>query len=68
MKQYQIKLVPDSDLNAEGKWTDVPAGPPPGAQWWEYEKLYAPQIPDGFHMVAIQSVEVEQVVPGGRRR
>lgn len=55
-QQYQIKLVPDARPNADGEWVDVPEAPPPGAKWPEYETQYAPQIPPGYHMVAIQKV------------
>jgi hypothetical protein len=55
--KYQIKLVPDAQPNADGEWVDVPAGPPHGTKFREYETLYAAQIPAGFHMVAIQKVD-----------
>ena len=54
--RYQIKLVPDNDLNADGKWVDVPAGPPHGTKFSAYSDLYREQIPEGFHMVAIQTL------------
>ena len=54
--KYQIKIVPDNRPNADGEWVDVPEGPPPGMKFAGYEGLYRAQIPEGFHMVAIQKV------------
>lgn len=54
--KYQIKLVPDDQSNADGEWVDVPGSPPVGMRFHEYETLYAAQIPEGFHMVAIHKI------------
>jgi hypothetical protein len=54
--KYQIKIVPDDRPNADGKWVDVPTGPPHGMKFIEYEAFYAPQIPKGSHIVAIQKI------------
>ena len=55
--KFQIKLVPDNEPNADGKWVDVPAGPPHGMKFAEYENLYRAHIPAGFHIVAIQKID-----------
>jgi hypothetical protein len=55
--KYQIKLVPDDQPNADGKWVDVPASPPHGMKFAAYSGLYREQIPAGFHMVAIQKID-----------
>jgi hypothetical protein len=54
--KYQIKIVPNNQPNADGKWVDVPESPPRGMKFAEYENLYAAQIPEGFHMVATQTI------------
>jgi len=55
--RYQIKLIPDARPNADGKWVDVPEAPPVGMKFAEYDNLYRAQIPEGFHMVAIQRID-----------
>jgi uncharacterized protein YeaO (DUF488 family) len=56
MMKYQIKLVPDNQPNADGKWVDVPECPPRGMKFGEYETFYAAHIPEGLHLVAIQTI------------
>jgi uncharacterized protein YeaO (DUF488 family) len=55
--RYQIKLVPDNRPNADGRWVDVPVVPPHGMKFAMYSDLYRKQIPEGFHMVAIQKID-----------
>jgi hypothetical protein len=55
--RYQIKIVPDNRPNADGRWVDVPEGPPHGMKFAECENLYRAQIPEGSHMVAIQKID-----------
>ena len=53
---YQIKLVPDSQPNADGHWIDVIDPPPRERDWLKTEEHYRPFVPRGYHMVAIQTV------------
>ena len=55
--RYQIKLVPNDQPNADGKWVDVSEYPPHGMKFAGYETLYAAEILEGFHMVAIQKID-----------
>lgn len=54
--RYQIKLVPDAHPNDGGEWIDV-AGPPLSSmKFRDYETLYGAYIPEGFHIVAFQTL------------
>jgi hypothetical protein len=53
----KIKIVPDAIPNADGEWVDIPldlAGHG-HLRWRETERLVKPFVPEGYHVVAIES-------------
>jgi hypothetical protein len=53
----RIKIVPDSDLNADGRWIEVPVSLAPRTRWRAMEELVKPHIPAGHHAVAVEPGE-----------
>jgi hypothetical protein len=51
---YSIKIVPDAEPNAEGKWIEVVStrGPVSG-RWTDITFFFDTFIPKGYHMVQI---------------
>lgn len=47
-----IKIVPDAEPNATGKWIEVARRTEQFLGWVETEKLYAPDIPEGHRAVS----------------
>lgn len=54
--RYQIKIVPDPSPNDDGKWIDVPRAPPRTRSWTATAEAYAEFVPQGHHIVAVQTV------------
>lgn len=51
----RIKIVPDSDMNAEGEWIDIPTVDlPERTRWIAMESRVRPYIPAGYHVVAVE--------------
>ncbi len=48
----RIKIVPDTEPNAEGEWVEVPLDL--SGRWKGMEALVAPYIPAGHHVVAVE--------------
>lgn len=51
--KYLLKIVPDSEPNADGRWLKVTTDTPANWQgkWREAEAHFAPHIPEGEHLV-----------------
>lgn len=54
----RIKLVPNSIPNAEGEWKTVPVDLPEHADWKETDRLVEAFVPEGYHIVAVERVNV----------
>lgn len=48
-----IKIVPDAEPNADGKWITIDAEAPKTTSWIETERALAPFVPEGHHIVAL---------------
>jgi hypothetical protein len=47
-----VKIVPDADPNAPGRWIIVPVNLGPGS-WRGHEAVVARYVPEGYHVVQI---------------
>lgn len=49
----RIKIVPDAEPNADGTWqaVDIELAPKAIAKWFDAERVFAPFMPAGYHVV-----------------
>jgi hypothetical protein len=59
----RIKIVPNDDLDADGRWIEVSVSLPPHTRWRTMEDLIKPYIPAGYHAVAIEPGEGVRTKP-----
>lgn len=58
--KYRLKIVPDVEPNADGRWIDVTRAPdafdyiPRFGTWAAVEEYFAPNVPAGEHMVSYE--------------
>lgn len=52
----RLKIVPDDDPNADGEWIEVTRRLGHSSRSWrQLEALYRDDIPEGHHMVSIET-------------
>jgi hypothetical protein len=53
MMKYEIKLVPDNDPDADGRWIAIETGEPPSnpQTWRVMMTFFEPHVPAGQHIV-----------------
>jgi hypothetical protein len=53
----EIKIVPNAEPNAEGEWIETTIARMPGgpSRWTDLEQLVRPFVPEGFHVVAVDT-------------
>lgn len=49
----RIKIVPNDEPNAEGRWTHAPGDPPQTRNWCNSVDAVAEHVPAGWHVVSI---------------
>jgi hypothetical protein len=63
--RYKLKLVPDSEPNADGRWVELDTGSvakrlPMACTWHEADKFFAAHVPKGEHMVQYTHVHTRK--------
>jgi hypothetical protein len=58
MADMNIKIVPDNEPNAKGKWITVERRTEHFLGWTKTEELYAPDIPEGWHAVSFNRFKI----------
>lgn len=59
MMKYHIKLVPDSEPNADGRWITIEVAKPVNwhGSWREAGVRFAEHIPKGEHLVQFMTAD-----------
>jgi hypothetical protein len=56
----QIKIVPNTDPNADGEWIDIPIDVSDVRGWRNVASAVDPHVPEGFHVVAVDCNRVSR--------
>ena len=57
--KYRLKIVPNLEPDADGHWitVEVERGPPHHATWLTTVMHFTPNVPSGYHIVAVDRLE-----------
>lgn len=56
MNTYKIKIVPDSEPNADGEWIAVETSATAPRRWTDMVNFFRTNVPEGKHLVAVKNV------------
>jgi hypothetical protein len=53
---FILKIVPDAEPNADGRWIKATKSDYRGRGWLATEMYFAPDVPPGHHLVAVDCI------------